>query len=58
MHITSSSFFSCDCHFLDSLVTSNSFPYASNERREANEIVIINEKDLKAIALMDQIENS
>ena len=43
MHITSSSFFSCDCHFLDSLVTSNSFPYASNERREANEIVIIND---------------
>ena len=43
MRITSSSFFSCDCHFLDSLVTSSSFPYASNERREANEIVIIND---------------
>ena len=30
-------------HFLGSFVTSSSFPYASKDRREANEIVIISD---------------
>ena len=30
-------------HFFGSLVTSNSFPYASKERRDASEIVIISD---------------
>ena len=32
-----------NCHFRGSLVTSNNFPYASKDRREANEIVIISD---------------
>ena len=31
------------CHFLVSFDTSRSFPYASNDFREANEMVIIND---------------
>lgn len=31
------------CHFLASFDTSKSFPYASNDLREANEMVIISD---------------
>ena len=43
-----------DCHFFVSFVTSNSFPYASKERREASEMVIISD-NIDAVKVITMI---